>query len=254
MALDAPDPMDLLLAHSKDAGAGPRPLDFVREKLRDLRGENTRLRERVTDLEQTLSIVQTAQEWSVGKGMTQEQVDKMNEIRGLLEQARKAKEEIATFSNSSRQNLYEKLRSCKLALRKEREEGKQMKHRLAHAFEHMKEMKEQMRRLEIQRETEREQLQQVIRRMQEKHIKDMRRLAADPTAQVSVDREQVTQFNEAAIEDLLTLQKTMQDVKQVTVDEVDLAGDSAFMSQDQHSGSVHLQASTDSDDLAGAAP
>merc|ERR1740117_759287 len=65
-----------------------RTLDFVRIKFKEIKSENKRLRERVSDLEQTLSIVQTAQEWTMGKGMTQEQADKMREIKGLLEQAK----------------------------------------------------------------------------------------------------------------------------------------------------------------------
>merc|ERR1719476_716102 len=102
--MDPPDPLDLLIAHTEDVGPrGPRPLDFVRAKFAELKRDNKRLRDRVADLEQTLSIVQTAQEWTVGKGMTPEQ-------------AKKAREDLQNFSGSSRQALYEKLRACKNAL------------------------------------------------------------------------------------------------------------------------------------------
>lgn len=258
MLLDPPDPVDLLLAHSKQGlGGGPRPLDFVREKLRDLKSENATLRARVQDLEQTLSIVQTAQEWSVGKGMSQEQVDKMNEIKLLLEQAKRAKEEIATFSSSSRQNLYEKLRSCKVALKREREEKKEMDRRLRHAFEHSKEMKEKMMRVEQQRENERVEWQEALRALKEKHLKEMRRFAGGDGAASSVERsEQAMQFNEQVIGELTALHQQIQGVKQETVDSVAM-GDSVFESIDSHEKSQDapaLQMSTDSDDLAGMPP
>merc|ERR1719401_2137733 len=87
---DMRDPVDMLLAMTEDPTKGQaRPLDFVRSKFKDMKSENKRLRERVTDLEQTLSIVQTAQEWTLGKGMTQEQAEKMREIKALLEQVRR---------------------------------------------------------------------------------------------------------------------------------------------------------------------
>eukprot|EP00932_Pfiesteria_piscicida_P017833 SRR837773.4711.p4 GENE.SRR837773.4711~~SRR837773.4711.p4 ORF type:complete len:166 (+),score=34.23 SRR837773.4711:44-499(+) len=89
MLLDPPDPLDLLIAHTESGVmAKSRPLDFVRAKFQDLKTENKRLRDRVADLEQTLSIVQTAQEWS-SRGMTHEQKEKVKEIRVLLEQAKK---------------------------------------------------------------------------------------------------------------------------------------------------------------------
>merc|ERR1711990_484664 len=100
---DMRDPVDLLLAMSEDPEAGQvRSLDFVRQKFKTVKSENRRLRERVADLEQTLSIVQTAQERTVGKGMTPEQQEKMREIKALLEQAKKARADIQKFSDTSR--------------------------------------------------------------------------------------------------------------------------------------------------------
>jgi len=258
MLFDPPDPVDLLLAHSKQGlEGGPRPLDFVREKMRDLKSENASLRARVQDLEQTLSIVQTAQEWSVGKGMNQEQVDKMNEIRLLLEQAKKAKEDIATFSNSSRQNLYEKLRSCKAALKREREDRKEMDRRLRHAFDHSKAMKEKITLVEQQRENERLQWQEALRMLKEKHLKEMRRFAGGDGAASSVERsEQAMQFNEQVIGELTALHQQIQGVKQETVDSL-VMGDSVFESLESHGKSQDgpaLQMSTDSDDLVGIPP
>merc|ERR1719440_1158257 len=100
----------------------PRTLDFVREKFKTMKSENKRLRERVADLEQTLSIVQTAQEWTMGKGMTPEQAEKMREIKNLLEQAKQARADMQNFSTNSKAALYEKLRSAKIALKKEQAE------------------------------------------------------------------------------------------------------------------------------------
>merc|ERR1719335_1391674 len=137
------DPVDMLLAMTEDPNKGkPRTLDFVRVKFRDLKSENKRLRERVADLEQTLSIVQTAQEWTMGKGMTPEQAEKMREIKSLLEQARQARADMQNFSTNSKAALYEKLRSTKIQLKKEREEKLQMKERLLHAFDRARVIKE----------------------------------------------------------------------------------------------------------------
>merc|ERR1711904_611594 len=108
-------------------------LDFVRQKFKTVKSENRRLRERVADLEQTLSIVQTAQEWTTGKGMTQEQAEKMREIKLLLEQAKQARVDMHNFSQNSKAAMYEKLRATKVSLRKEREEKGEMKERLLHA-------------------------------------------------------------------------------------------------------------------------
>lgn len=111
-------------------------------------------RARVSDLEQTLSIVQTAQEWTLGKGMTQEQAARMQEIQLLLEQAKKAKEEVQHFSSASRAALYEKLRTCKAMLRRERQEKAEMKDRLTHAFDHARAHRDAYRRLKQQRDDE----------------------------------------------------------------------------------------------------
>merc|ERR1719313_1715988 len=103
LAEDMSDPVDVLLAMTGDPDKGkPRSLDFVRVKFKEMKSENKRLRERVSDLEQTLSIVQTAQEWTMGKGMTQEQAEKMREIKSLLEQAKTARQDMNNFSQASR--------------------------------------------------------------------------------------------------------------------------------------------------------
>merc|ERR1719335_997514 len=103
------DPVDMLLAMTEDPNrVKARSLDFVRVKFKDLKTENKRLRERVADLEQTLSIVQTAQEWTMGKGMTQEQAEKMREIKSLLEQAKQARVDMQNFSQNSKASMYEK--------------------------------------------------------------------------------------------------------------------------------------------------
>ena len=148
LLLDAPDPVDLLLAMTDEPSKNKdRPLDFVRARILALRKENKKLKERVGDLEQTLSIVQTAQAWAIEKEMTPEQVDKMRDIKDLLEKARRAKEEMANFSKHGRSHLYEQLRSAKLALKRERESKAEMKDRLLCAFDHGRLLKERNARL-----------------------------------------------------------------------------------------------------------
>merc|ERR1719421_2509805 len=144
LAEDMSDPVDVLLAMTEDPAKGkPRTLDFVRVKFKEMKSENKRLRERVADLEQTLSIVQTAQEWTMGKGMTQEQADKMREIKYLLDQAKQARADMQNFSANSKAALYEKLRSAKIQVRKEREEKREMKERLLRAFDRARVIKEE---------------------------------------------------------------------------------------------------------------
>merc|ERR1719277_1853456 len=109
------------------------------------------------DLEQTLSIVQTAQEWTMGKGMTAEQAEKMREIKLLLEQAKKAREDIQNFSGASKNSLYEKLRQCKNALKREREEKSNMKERLVQCFHHARVIQEEHKR-EVQKRQEEQKL------------------------------------------------------------------------------------------------
>merc|ERR1719343_1879685 len=103
----------------------------------------------------------------MGKGMTQEQKEKMKEIRGLLEQAKKAKEELNNFSQASRQALYEKLRACKAALKRERDEKREMKDRLLHAFDHARAIREQHQRISQQRLDEQERWQEKLRDMKQ---------------------------------------------------------------------------------------
>lgn len=226
MLLDPPDPLDLLIAHTDNSGVQkPRPLDFVRAKFQEVKKENKRLKERVADLEQTLSIVQTAQEWSIGKGMTQEQKEKMKEIKALLEQAKKAREDIQSFSGASRQALYEKLRTCKAALRKEREEKQEMKDRLLHAFDHARAIKEQHRQLSQQRMAEQEKWQDVVRDMKERHRRELRRLQGDGAVMESDRQDELSYFGEQVVDGLLSLQQHLSSLRRETVDAVILDED-----------------------------
>lgn len=225
---EPPDPVDALLAHQEEQsgpGSKGRPLDFVRLKMRSLKQENKKLRDRVQDLEQTLSIVQTAQEWTLGKGMTQEQSEKMKEIKHLLEQAKKAREDMHNFSNVGRAALYEKLRSTKLQLKKEREDKAEMRQRLVHAFEHARLIKEQHKQVSEQQLSDRQQFQDTIRNIKERHRVQLARLHGDETVQAIDRQEQFSNFGEQVMQELSALQQHLHDVKQGTVDTVLLEED-----------------------------
>lgn len=226
MLLDPPDPVDLLIAHThadEAVNLGARPLDFVRAKVSELKKENKKLKDRVADLEQTLSIVQTAQEWTLGKGMTQEQAMRMQEIKLLLEQAKKAKEEMQNFSSASRAALYEKLRTVKAQLRRERQEKQEMKDRLMHAFDHARAHRDAYRRLKMQRDDESERWQQALKETKERHRLELRRLHGDPAAMQSDRQDQFSYYGEKVIDDLLALQH-LKGVRERTVDTVVLDG------------------------------
>merc|ERR1719421_2292763 len=170
LAEDMSDPVDVLLAMTDDPNKGkPRTLDFVRVKFKDMKTENKRLRERVADLEQTLSIVQTAQEWTMGKGMTPEQAEKMREIKALLEQAKQARADMQNFSTNSKAALYERLRSLKIQLKKEREEKREMKERLLHAFARARDLKDHHSQMETQANEERESWKATVQTMKDRH-------------------------------------------------------------------------------------
>mmetsp|Transcript_126925 Transcript_126925/g.406429 ORF Transcript_126925/g.406429 Transcript_126925/m.406429 type:complete len:280 (-) Transcript_126925:149-988(-) len=225
MLLDPPDPLDLLIAHTESGVMSKsRPLDFVRAKFQEVKAENRRLKERVADLEQTLSIVQTAQEWTIGRGMTQEQKDKMKEIRGLLEQAKKAREDIQSFSGASRQAMYEKLRDTKAALKRERQEKQEMKDRLLHAFDHARAIKDQHRRLSQQRINEQEKWQDIVRDTKERHRRELRRLQGDGAVMEADRQDQLSYFGEQVIDGLNALQQHIGGLKQETVDSVIFEG------------------------------
>eukprot|EP00929_Paragymnodinium_shiwhaense_P002244 TRINITY_DN102446_c0_g1_i1.p2 TRINITY_DN102446_c0_g1~~TRINITY_DN102446_c0_g1_i1.p2 ORF type:complete len:408 (-),score=128.30 TRINITY_DN102446_c0_g1_i1:173-1318(-) len=221
LLLDPPDPVDLLIAHTDDSTqTRARPLDFVREKMASLKQENKQLKARVADLEQTLSIVQTAQEWTMGKGMTAEQAEKMRDIKALLEQAKRARQDIQTFSEASRTSIYEKLRQAKNALRREREEKAQMKERLVQAFHHARVIQDQHRRVVQQREEESQAWADRLRDSKERHRRELRRLQGDAAAQESDRQDQLSLFGEQVISELSNLQQHLKEVRQETVDSV----------------------------------
>lgn len=221
LLLDPPDPVDLLIAHTDDSTqTRPRPLDFVREKMANLKKENKALKARVADLEQTLSIVQTAQEWTMGTGMTVEQAEKMRGIKSLLEQAKRAREDIQNFSEASRSSLYEKLRQSKNALRREREEKAQMKERLVQAFHHARVIQDQHRRVVQQREEENKAWTDRLRDIKERHRRELRRLQGDAAAQESDRHDHLSAFGEQVINELSALQAHLREVRQETVDSV----------------------------------
>jgi len=223
-----PDPIDNLIPVTKEAHNGPRALDFVRARFRTLRTENAQLRARVEDLEQTLSIVQTAQEWATGT-MTQEQQQKMHDIRSLLEQAKRAREDATNFTSVGKQAMYEKLRITKNALKKERDDKREMKERLVHAFDRARVIKEQHQRVCEERVQEREGWQELLRTMKERHRQELRKMKDAGGAFPEGERnQQASKFEERMMEELSALQHHLDQVKQETVDGVILEGDEEF--------------------------
>lgn len=103
----------------------------ARRKFRELRREKAGLEERVKDLEHSLEIIQTAQAWSLGSGsIRHEQAQKIKEVTSLLLQAKKARQDAINFSKIGKGALFEKLRTQKNMLLKERQEKREMRERL----------------------------------------------------------------------------------------------------------------------------
>merc|ERR1719181_321540 len=225
-----PDPVDSLLA-IKEKGKPDRPMDFVRLRFKKLKEENKDLKNQVADLKHTLAIVQTAQQWSQGNLMSQDQAQKVKEMTMLLQQAKAARDDAANFSKVGKAAMYEKVRMYKNALKKEREEKREMKERLNNAFEHARVIKEENKKLAEKQKREREGWQEFVRDMKERHRKEMAKLQGDLEGQDEKRDErqkQLSNFGERVMQELSSLQQHLQEVRQETVDNVVLEGDEEF--------------------------
>merc|ERR1712060_934592 len=126
---------------------------------------------------------------------------------------------------ASRTTLYEKLRTCKIALKKEREEKREMKERLLHVFDHTRNIKQQHQELAQKREDEHERWHEVIRDMKERHRRELRRLQGDGAVMEADRQDQFSHFGEQVIGELTNLQQHLRSVRQETVDMVILPGE-----------------------------
>ena len=133
-----------------------RPLDFIRERMAELKHRNFELENRCADLEHTLSIVQTAQSWSRGNAMTSDQAQKLFDVTRLLMQVTKAKKEALSFSQAGKGQLNEKIVHYKHVAKQERSEKKEMRERLQLAFRQSNEMRKKYASLKHKYETEQE--------------------------------------------------------------------------------------------------
>lgn len=224
--------LDPLLVHTEGDKVKPdRALDFVRVKFQAIKEENKALKERVADLEHTLAIVQTAQQWSQGNMMTQEQAQKVKEMTMLLQQAKAVRDDAANFSKVGKPAMYEKLRTYKNALKKEREEKRDMKERLVNAFEHARVIKEENKKLQEKQKREREGWQEFVRDLKDGQRKALQKLQGElGTREEKQDERsrQLCNFGERVMTELAALQQHLQEVRQETVDNVVLEGDDEF--------------------------
>jgi len=226
------DPLDALLVNTEaNRGKPDRALDFVRVRFKAMQIENKELKEKVADLEHTLAIVQTAQQWSQGNMMSQEQAQKVKEMTMLLQQAKAARDEAANFSKVGKAAMYEKVRTYKNALRKEREEKAEMKTRLVNAFEHGRVIKDENKKLAEKMTREREGWQEFVRDMKERHRKDIGKLVGDIKTGDGKQEErqrQLSHFGERVMQELSSLQVHLQEVRQETVDNVIVEDEDEF--------------------------
>merc|ERR1719473_796232 len=214
-----------------DKGRADRPMDFVRLRFKKLKEENKDLQNQVEDLKHTLAIVQTAQQWSQGNLMSQDQAQKVKEMTMLLQQAKAARDDAANFSKVGKAAMYEKVRQYKTALKKERQEKAEMKERLTNAFEHARVIKEENKKLAEKQKREREGWQEFVREMKERHKKDMDRLKGEvETHDEKRDerQKQLSHFGERVMQELSSLQQHLQEVRQETVDNVIIEGYDEF--------------------------
>merc|ERR1719183_1629401 len=120
--IDGPlDPIDHLRASAQfpPTGGDGKIMDFIRKKVNALSVENKDLKQRIADVEATLAVVQTAQQWSEENFMSAEQAAKVKEVTNLILEARQAREEALTFSKVGKGALVEQIRQHKTELKKE---------------------------------------------------------------------------------------------------------------------------------------
>merc|ERR1719316_733618 len=163
--------------------------------------------------------------------MSQEQAQKVREMTMLLQQAKAARDDAANFSKVGKAAMYEKLRTYKNTLRKEREEKREMKERLANAFEHARVIKEENKKLAEKQRREREGWQEMIRGMKDRHRKDLSKMQGDISSRDDKQEErqrQLSHFGERVMQELSSLQQHLQEVRQETVDNVIIEGDDEF--------------------------
>merc|ERR1719408_220732 len=131
--IDGPlDPIDHLRASAQFPPTGDgKIMDFIRKKVNTLTAENADLMQRIADVEATLAVVQTAQQWSEENFMSAEQAAKVKEVTNLILEARQAREEALTFSKVGKGALVEQIRQYKTELKKERQSKREMKQRLS---------------------------------------------------------------------------------------------------------------------------
>ncbi|KAF4697719.1 hypothetical protein FOZ60_000069 [Perkinsus olseni] len=187
------------------SGVPHRSLDFVRAKVAALRRENEELLDRVEELESTLRIVQTAQSWAIAAatngegdegGWTVEQARKMKEVTLLLMQAKQAKEEALNFTKAGKGQLYEKVRSLKAQLAREREEKLMMKQRLGKVFAQAADIRKANKEMKERMAGERAQWQRLVRRLKESHMENMQQLRQEIGEQSVHAVERVRQLNQ----------------------------------------------------------
>lgn len=222
------DAIDSLGAIVQEPSGEPL-LQFVRDKVNTLQSEKKHFQDRCADLEHTLSIVQTAQSWSQGNVMTQEQAQKVKEMTMLLMQAKQAKEEAMSYSQVGPANLENKIRNYKNALRRERQEKKDMRERLVNAFAQAKKIKENSQRQAERHARERQAMGEHMRKMRANHERAMFDLRADIVGQMSASQGRMEHWNEFAggvMNELHSLQEQLEEVKEEGEDTI-LGDDSA---------------------------
>jgi hypothetical protein len=212
------DPIDHLRASAKFGPTGDgKIMDFIRKKVNTLSAENKDLKQRIADVEATLSVVQTAQQWSEENFMSAEQAAKVKEVTNLILEARQAREEALTFSKVGKGALAEQIRQYKTELKKERQSKREMKQRLLHAFNQARVLKEEHAAFLEKQQEERLGRDKLLHKVRERHRAEMEQLeraVAKQTEKTQKRMEQVTSFGERVMADLNELQEQMRIVRE----------------------------------------
>ena len=116
-----------------------RPLEFVREHVSHLQGENRTLKQQLKQASESLTIIRTAQEWALqnpaSHGWSPDQVHKMRDIARLLSSAQTVKGQFEALLTESEHHSRVELDALRFDLKKERTERMALEHKLKGAIE-----------------------------------------------------------------------------------------------------------------------
>ena len=204
--------------------ASASPLDFVRKKLAEAEGANTRLREQLAESERRLTVLQTAQAWALDDSScwTEAQSQKIKELTLLLERAHEAEKIVKKAEKIQRLNgTSEKIIQLKHQLEHERADKEHTRSRLVSAFEGARKIKEENTTLKNLIHQERANFANETKRIRQNYQKEVDKFRNEIDTQTLFTASKAAALNTISrrvIEDLEALELQLGKVQQPPAD------------------------------------